>query len=169
MNKFEKLCQTASDIDVDIVDYPFTSDRFKGLYCDGTIALNQDICADSEKACILAEELGHHFTTVGNITDQKETENRKQERRARVWAYNEMISLSDLVDSYKDGCRSRYEIAEHLEVTEKFLQECLDYFLLDLTNSANALISSSSSGVYSSPSKCAAMVVGFSICSSENK
>ena len=65
MNKFEKLCQTASDIDVDIVDYPFTSDRFKGLYCDGTIALNQDICADSEKACILAEELGHHFTTVG--------------------------------------------------------------------------------------------------------
>ena len=66
--------------------------------------------------------------TVGNITDQKETENRKQERRARVWAYNEMISLSDLVDSYKDGCRSRYEIAEHLEVTEKFLQECLDYF-----------------------------------------
>ena len=115
MNKFEKLCQTASDIDVDIVDYPFTSDRFKGLYCDGTIALNQDICADSEKACILAEELGHHFTTVGNITDQKETENRKQERRARVWAYNEMISLSDLVDSYKDGCRSRYEIAEHLD------------------------------------------------------
>lgn len=128
MNKFEKLCQTASDIDVDIVDYPFTSDRFKGLYCDGTIALNQDICADSEKACILAEELGHHFTTVGNITDQKETENRKQERRARVWAYNEMISLSDLVDSYKDGCRSRYEIAEHLEVTEEFLQECLEYF-----------------------------------------
>ena len=128
MNKFEKLCQTASDIDVDIVDYPFTSDRFKGLYCDGTIALNQDICADSEKACILAEELGHHFTTVGNITDQKETENRKQERRARVWAYNEMISLSDLVDSYKDGCRSRYEIAEHLGVTEEFLQECLDYF-----------------------------------------
>ena len=47
MNKFEKLCQTASDIDVDIVDYPFTSDRFKGLYCDGTIALNQDMWADS--------------------------------------------------------------------------------------------------------------------------
>lgn len=128
MNKFEKLCQTASDIDVDIVDYPFTSDRFKGLYCDGTIALNQDICADSEKACILAEELGHHFTTVGNIADQKEAENRKQERRARVWAYNEMISLSDLVDSYKNGCRNQFEIAEHLNITEEFLIDSLTYY-----------------------------------------
>lgn len=128
MNKFEKLCQTASDIDVDIVDYPFTSDRFKGLYCDGTIALNQDICADSEKACILAEELGHHFTTVGNITDQKETENRKQERRARVWAYHKLLSLDDLIDSYKFGCRNKFEIAEHLNVTEDFLVDCLEYY-----------------------------------------
>lgn len=128
MNKFEKLCQTASDIDVDIVDYPFTSDRFKGLYCDGTIALNQDICADSEKACILAEELGHHFTTVGNITDQKETENRKQKRRARVWAYHKLLSLDDLIDSYKFGCRNKFEIAEHLNVTEDFLVDCLEYY-----------------------------------------
>lgn len=128
MNKFEKLCQTASDIDVDIVDYPFTSDRFKGLYCDGTIALNQDICADSEKACILAEELGHHFTTVGNITDQKETENRKQERHARIWAYHKLLSLDDLIDSYKFGCRNKFEIAEHLNVTEDFLVDCLEYY-----------------------------------------
>lgn len=128
MNKFEKLCQTASDIDVDIVDYPFTSDRFKGLYCDGTIALNQDICADSEKACILAEELGHHFTTVGNITDQKETENRKQERRARIWTYHKLLSLDDLIDSYKFGCRNKFEIAEHLNVTEDFLVDCLEYY-----------------------------------------
>lgn len=128
MNKFEKLCQTASDIDVDIVDYPFTSNRFKGLYCDGTIALNQDICADSEKACILAEELGHHFTTVGNITDQKETENRKQERRARIWAYHKLLSLDDLIDSYKFGCRNKFEIAEHLNVTEDFLVDCLEYY-----------------------------------------
>ena len=113
---------------VDIVDYPFTSDRFKGLYCDGTIALNQDICADSEKACILAEELGHHFTTVGNITDQKETENRKQERRARIWAYHKLLSLDDLIDSYKFGCRNKFEIAEHLNVTEDFLVDCLEYY-----------------------------------------
>lgn len=128
INKFEELCQTASDTKVDIVTYPFTSERFKGLYCDGTIALSKDMCTDTEKACILAEELGHHYTTVGNIINQTETENRKQERRARIWAYHKLLTLNDLIDSYKEGCQNRYEIAEHLEVTEEFLQECLDYY-----------------------------------------
>ena len=118
LNKFEELCQTASDTNVDIIDYPFTSKRIKGLYCDGTIALSKDMYIETEKACVLAEELGHYYTTVGDIMDQTDVSNRKQERRARIWAYNEMISLSDLVDSYKNGCQSRYEIAEHLEVTE---------------------------------------------------
>ena len=32
---------------------------------------------EAEKACVLAEELGHHYTTIGDIIDQKESENRK--------------------------------------------------------------------------------------------
>ena len=67
---------------------------------------------ETEKACVLAEELGHHYTTVGDIIDQKESENRKQERRARIWAYHEMISLSDLVDCYHSRYQNKYEVAE---------------------------------------------------------
>ena len=48
MNKFEELCQTASDTNVDIIDYPFTSKRIKGLYCDGTIALSKDMYIETE-------------------------------------------------------------------------------------------------------------------------
>ena len=128
MNKFEELCQSASDEGVEIIDYPFSSDRIKGLYCDGTIAIDTDIHEESEKACVLAEELGHHYTTVGNIIDQSTAENRKQERRARIWAYNKMISLSDLIGSYKDGCRNQFEISEYLGVTEEFLIECVNYY-----------------------------------------
>ena len=128
MNKFEELCQTASDTNVDVIDYPFTSKRIKGLYCDGTIALSKDMYIETEKACVLAEELGHHYTTVGDIIDQKESENRKQERRARVWAYHEMISLSDLVDCYHSRCQNQYEVAEHLNVTVEFLIDCLAYY-----------------------------------------
>lgn len=113
MNKFEELCQTASDTNnVDIIDYPFTSKRIKGLYCDGTIALSKDMYIETEKACVLAEELGHHYTTVWDIIDQKESENRKQERRARILAYHEMISLSDLVDCYHSRYQNKYEVAE---------------------------------------------------------
>ena len=88
------------------------------------IAIKKDI-PTTEKACVLAEELGHHYTTVGNILDQSKAENRKQERRARLWAYKKMFDLVDLVSAYKHGCRNRYEIAEYLGVTEQFLEEAL--------------------------------------------
>lgn len=82
----------------------------------------------TEKACALAEELGHHYTTVGNILDQSKAENRKQERRARLWAYKRAFDLIDLISACKYGCRNRYEVAEYLDVTEEFLQEALDTY-----------------------------------------
>ena len=97
--------------------------RIKG----NRIAIKKDI-PTTQKACVLAEELGHHYTTVGNILDQSKAENRKQERRARLWAYKRAFDLVDLVSAYKHGCRNRYEIAEYLEVTEQFLQEALDTY-----------------------------------------
>lgn len=97
--------------------------RIKG----NRIAIKKDI-PTTQKACVLAEELGHHYTTVGNILDQSKAENRKQERRARLWAYHKAFDLIDLVSAYKYGCRNRYEIAEYLEVTEQFLQEALDTY-----------------------------------------
>ena len=51
---------------------------------------------ETEKACVLAEELGHHYTTVGDIIDQKESENRKQELNSVHIAeitYNTLILL----------------------------------------------------------------------------
>ena len=97
--------------------------RIKG----NRIAIKKDI-PTTQKACVLAEELGHHYTTVGNILDQSKAENRKQERRARLWAYRRAFDLVDLVSAYKHGCRNRYELAEYLEVTEEFLQDALDTY-----------------------------------------
>lgn len=99
----------------------------KGLYIDGNIAIEKDMTA-TEKACILAEELGHHYTTFGNILDLSNTENRKQERRARLWAYRRAFDLVDLISAYKHGCRNRFEIAEFLEVTEDFFQDALNTY-----------------------------------------
>lgn len=102
---------------------PVSKGRIKGR----RIAIDRKLTT-TEKACVLAEELGHHYTTVGDIMDQTDVSNRKQERRARIWAYHKLLSLDDLIDSYKFGCRNKFEIAEHLNITEEFLQECLDYF-----------------------------------------
>ena len=102
----------------------YNNGRIKG----NRIAIRKDISSTTEKACVLAEELGHHYTTVGNILDQSDASNRKQERRARLWAYKRAFDLVDLVSAYKYGCRNRYELAEYLEVTEQFLQDALDTY-----------------------------------------
>ena len=39
MNFYEKLQDEACGNGVDVCDYPFSSDRIKGLYCNGTIAI----------------------------------------------------------------------------------------------------------------------------------
>lgn len=83
---------------------------------------------EREKTCVLAEELGHHYTTVGNILDQTNVMNRKQEQQARTWAYNKLIGLMGIVNSYKAGCRSTNEMAEYLNVTEEFLMEALERY-----------------------------------------
>ena len=102
--------------------------KMKGLYVDNTITINTNLDTEAEKKCVLAEELGHHFTSYGNIMDLSKIKNRKQERRARAWAYDRLIGITGLINAYKHGCRNRYEIAEYLNVSEQFLEEAITYY-----------------------------------------
>ena len=89
----------------------------KGLYYNGSIAIEKNLTS-TEKTCVLAEELGHHYTAIGNILDQQKVANAKQELHARTWAYN----------AFEAGCQSLYEMAEYLEVTENFLKDALEAY-----------------------------------------
>ena len=66
MNTTEVLTEEAYSHGAETIDWRFTSDRIKGLYCDGVIAIS-DRLKGPEKAAVLAEELGHHLTASGNI------------------------------------------------------------------------------------------------------
>lgn len=125
MNSLEHLEDQACKDGIEVIYSTFNSNRIKGLYCDGTVALNNNIETFKEKACILAEELGHHYTSVGNILDLSVAQNRKQERQARLWAYNKQIGLRGLIRAYEHGCKNRHETADFLEVTEEFLESAI--------------------------------------------
>lgn len=127
MTRFEQLASSQDAHDVTIHDISFHSNKIKGLYCDGSVAINSHIDTDIEKACILAEELGHHHTSYGDIIPLSDN-NRKQELRARAWAYDRMIGLLGIIRCYQSCCRNRFEMAEFLGVTESFLQEALDFY-----------------------------------------
>ena len=126
MNKLESLEQEAYDDNVKVHNYYLGEDNLKGFYIDGNIAINTSVNTTTEKACVLAEELGHHYTSVGNIIGMDNSSNRKQERQARLWAYNKQIGLKGLVRAYESGCQNRYEVAEYLEVTDEFLADCIE-------------------------------------------
>ena len=101
---------------------------FKGLYKNNKIIIDSNIETSNEKACILAEELGHHFTTYGDIIDQSDIRNVKQELRARAWAYERLVRIVDLINAHKAGFKGRYELAEFLEIPEWFLVEAIEYY-----------------------------------------
>lgn len=94
--------------------------------CNGRkIAIRKNIPTHAEKACVLAEELGHFHYTVGNILDQNDINNRKQEQVARFYAYNKQVGLNGIIEAFNAGCRNQYEMAEYLGITEKFLDEAI--------------------------------------------
>ena len=74
---------------------PVSKGRLKG----NRIAIRKDM-TETEKTCVLAEELGHHYTATGNILDQSTVGNRKQEMRGRIVAYNKLVGLRGIVDAY---------------------------------------------------------------------
>lgn len=101
---------------------------FKGLYKNGKIIIDKNINTDKEKCCILAEEIGHHFKTIGNIIDENKINNKKQELIARRWSYDKLIGIIGIINAFENNCKSLYEMAEFLNVTEEFLNEALEYY-----------------------------------------
>lgn len=128
MNKYEELLYEADNAGISIDENFHFNGNISGLYIDGNIALSDNLKTTTEKACVLAEELGHHYTSVGNIIDLSDVQNRKQERQARLWAYNKNIGLNGLINAYEARCTNRFETAEYLGVTEEYLQECIDCY-----------------------------------------
>ena len=128
MNKLEELEQEAFEDKVQVHDFYLGETNLKGFYIDGNVAINTSVTSSTEKACVLAEELGHHYTTVGDILDQSIADNRKQELKARLWGYDKLIGLMGIIKAYEHHCQSRYEMAEYLNVTEDYLEEAIDRY-----------------------------------------
>lgn len=125
LNTYEKLLDEAEHQGLIAKEKPLLGHdgRIKG----NKIAIRKGMTT-IKKSCVMAEELGHHYTTVGNILDQTNFGNVRQERKARLWAYNKKIGLTGIISAYQYGCRNLFEMAEHLEVTEEFLNEALESY-----------------------------------------
>lgn len=125
MDIYEYLLTEAESEGLIVKEFPLIG--YDGLIKGNHIAISKNL-TQTEKSCVLAEELGHYYTTVGSILDQSDIGNRKQEHRARMIAYNKMVGLLGIIEAYKERCQNLAEMAEHLRVSESFLKETLERY-----------------------------------------
>lgn len=123
---YEALLNEADSHQLTVKEKPLK--QHDGLIIGNKIAIRKNIETTAEKSCVLAEELGHHYTTYGDILNQSSVSNQKQELRARMWAYNKQIGLLGIIKSYEHGCQSKHEMANYLDVTEDFLCDALERY-----------------------------------------
>ena len=124
--EYEALLLTADDKGLSVKEKNLRASD--GIIYDNRIAIRKDLPTTAAKACTLAEEICHYELTVGDILDQTDPANRRQEQKARTEAYRRMIGLQGLVDAFRAGCRNRYEAADYLGVTEQFLEDAVTRF-----------------------------------------
>lgn len=99
-----------------------------GLLIGRDIIIREDLPTLAKKTDVLAEEIAHAELTVGNILDQTDSNNRRQEHKARLRAAQMRVPLERLVDAFEAHCRNGYEIAEFLDVSEDTLRDALELY-----------------------------------------
>ena len=127
MVSYESLLDEAAQEGIEVYERPLKG-KLKGLYSNKVIFINKDLKDRIEKACILSEEMGHYHTSSGDILDQKDIRNRKQELRARQWGYEYLIPLDSFIKAHQAGVRTRYELDEFLGITEEYLMASIERY-----------------------------------------
>lgn len=111
----------------------FKQNNIEGIYfkvpgLSPTIGINKNIVSDTRKyISILAEELGHHFTSIGDlsaecITYTQKINKSRQEKRARIWAANYLISDKEINGAILQNIGNIYDLAIHFNVTEEIIK-----------------------------------------------
>lgn len=133
MKKLEELFQIIEKENIIFEETNIQYENSKGIYIHipnipPTIGISKSIVNDRCKyLSVLAEEVGHHFTSVGNLTiDSKNyseiLQKNKKENKAKSWAANFLISDEDFVQALYKCISTPCEICDCFNVTSEILQ-----------------------------------------------
>ncbi|MBP2657264.1 MAG: hypothetical protein H6Q69_296 [Firmicutes bacterium] len=91
------------------------------------IGLSNVIATDRERRCIMAEELGHHFTTVGQCIPREfyhrnmRSNINRAEHKAMRWAAKHLIPKCRLIQAIESGITTIWDLTEYFNVVEDIL------------------------------------------------
>lgn len=125
MTNYETLVETATALGLTVEEEDLRA--FNGLIYKERILIDKKL-GRIQKTCVLAEEISHFLNSSGNILDQKNEKNIKQELLARYKSIEILLCIEDIYNAKVNGCRNKFEVAEYLEVTEEFLEMALNIY-----------------------------------------
>lgn len=104
------------------------------------IGVSTSIINDNKKyISTLAEELGHHFTSLGDLTAEYFTYSdrilrAKQEYKARRWAANFLISTNDLIHALSSSITSLSDLSNYFSVSCELIKIKIISLNLDISS-----------------------------------
>lgn len=150
MNKLNQLLELAKKENIDIHYLDIKDIGILGLYIKNeglppTIFLDNSIKNDKYKLIeVLSEELGHHFTSIGNSVNNINTYRSKLdigkcENKATKWATNFLVSEDDIIQVVNNNITCIYEVADKIGVPIDILIKKFEYLskikqMIDLKN-----------------------------------
>nr|DAO81058.1 MAG TPA: IrrE protein [Caudoviricetes sp.] len=127
MSNYENLISLAYSHGIKVIESDLGIDKPFGK-CIGNLIIINNRVNEYERLCVLYEELGHFNLTIGDITDQSNLNNRKQESIARRWSYEKLVSPEDIINAILSGIDNIYDLAESLNITEDFLIQSIKHY-----------------------------------------
>ncbi len=125
MDKYEDLVNEANNEGLYVYEDVEFQSSVNALIVDCKIALSHKLGKSSEKRCVLAEEIAHHYINEGDILEDS-----YQEGKAHRYAIDLILSVEAVINTIiKLGDEATIaNVAEQLEVTEQFLKESLQLY-----------------------------------------
>lgn len=122
LNECENLGLTVTE-----TKFPDTIKGFHGLTLDNNIYINNKL-SSREKYVTLAEEMMHAKYSVGNILDQKDIRNKKDEVGVRRRSYEKLLPLSKIIELYKKNIADIESMEEYLDLDHNVIVKILEYY-----------------------------------------
>lgn len=101
--------------------------KLYGYIDNETIYINDNISYEDKVATVM-EEVGHYYMTIGDIVDYSDM---KEEYKARLWSYEQLISI-DRLKKYQMSNEPvhDYEIAEDFGLPVNVIVDAIRMFFI---------------------------------------
>lgn len=133
MNKLKELFQIIEKENIIYEETNFKFESLPGIYLNipgipPTIGIYKSIINNRTKyISILSEEVGHHFTSLGNLTIESKNYSEKlmknkQEHKAKSWTANFLVSDDEFLQALSNCISTSFEICDFFNITNEMLQ-----------------------------------------------